>query len=61
MNDTTWHKSLKVEIFDFENDFKILTLKEKHVVLKNAKSLLRLQKENEVLHHGTPISQMAEA
>ena len=35
-----------VEPCNFENDFQILTLKEKRAVLKNARHLLELQKKD---------------
>jgi len=43
------HEGRKVENYNFESDFQILTIKEKRVILKNAKSLLKLQKEGGVL------------
>jgi len=39
----------KVGNYNFTSDFQILTLKEKRVILKNAKTLLKLQKEEDVL------------
>jgi hypothetical protein len=49
------HERLNVENYNFGSDFQILTLKEKRVILKNAKTLLKLQKEERVLiSGGTP-------
>jgi len=42
-------KSCNVETYDYSSDFKFLTKKEKREVLKNAKKLLKLQKENNAL------------
>lgn len=55
MNDMSIKDSCNVETYDYESDFQFLTLKEKHEVLKNAKQLLKLQKEDaemvaDVLH-----------
>jgi 3-keto-L-gulonate-6-phosphate decarboxylase len=49
MNDTTNHEGCKVEAYNYGSDFQLLTLKEKREVLKNAKSLLKLQRDNDVL------------
>jgi hypothetical protein len=46
MDDTAKQEGGKVETYDYENDFQILTPKEKREVLKNAKHLLNLQKED---------------
>jgi hypothetical protein len=53
MNDTAKHEKCKVEIYNYRNDFQILTSKEKRGVLRNAKTFLKLQKENEILLAGT--------
>jgi hypothetical protein len=39
----------KEEPYDYRNDFKVLTIGEKRAVLKTAKHLLKLQKENALL------------
>jgi hypothetical protein len=46
MNDTAKRKGRNVETYDYRNDFQILTSKEKRLILKNAKHLLKLQKGN---------------
>jgi len=46
MNDKTKKVEVNRESFDYSDDFSFLTLKEKREVLKNAKYLLRLQKDN---------------
>ena len=48
----------KVKNYNFASDFQILTSKEKRVILKNAKTLLKLQKEeNVLLSGGIPLPQ----
>jgi hypothetical protein len=54
MNGTANHEGRKVETYHYVNDFKLLTLKEKRGILKNAKSLLKLQRDNEVLCAAVP-------
>jgi hypothetical protein len=49
MNNMAKQENCNVETYDYENDFKFLTLKEKQVVLKDAIRFLKLQKENAVL------------
>jgi hypothetical protein len=49
MNDTAKQEEVKGEPCDYGKDFKILTRKEKRGILKNAKTLLKLQKENALL------------
>ncbi|GHU05890.1 hypothetical protein FACS1894147_12500 [Spirochaetia bacterium] len=46
MKDTAKQEGVKGESYDFGKDFKILTRKEKRALLRNAKTLLKLQKEN---------------
>ena len=46
MKNTTKQEGGKVEHYDYGSDFQILTRKEKREVLKNAKHLLKLQKDN---------------
>jgi len=52
MNNMVTPEKCKVENYNFAGDFQILTLKEKRVILKNAKTLLKLQKEEGVLLSG---------
>ena len=61
MNDTAKQKGYKVETYDYGNDFQLLSRKEKRGVLKNAKSLLRLQRENDVVSDNGHLSQREEA
>jgi hypothetical protein len=49
MNGTAKQERCKVETYHYVNDFQLLTLKEKRGILKNAKSLLKLQKDNDGL------------
>jgi len=49
MKNTVKQKGSKVETYDFGSDFQILTSKEKREILKNAKNLLKLQMENNIL------------
>jgi hypothetical protein len=35
--------------YDYSNDFKVLTKEEKREIVKTAKNLLKLQKENDLL------------
>ena len=46
MRNTLNHEDYNVDFYDYENDFQILTNKEKRGVLRNAKTFLKLQKEN---------------
>jgi hypothetical protein len=46
MNDAGKKEGRNVEIYNYGSDFQILTPKEKRRILKNAKQLLNLQKEN---------------
>jgi hypothetical protein len=56
MNNMINHERRKAYNFNFKNDFQILSLKEKRVVIKNAKSLLKLQKEEgSLFYEGTPL------
>jgi len=48
VNDMAIKNSCNVETYDYESDFKFLTLKEKRKILKNAKYLLKLQKGKNV-------------
>ena len=49
MNDTVKYEERKVESYNYGSDFQLLALKEKRGILKNAKTLLKLQRENDVL------------
>jgi hypothetical protein len=49
MKDTAKQEGVKGEPYDYSKDFKVLTLKEKRGVLKAAKNLLKLQKDNALL------------
>jgi hypothetical protein len=49
MNDTAKQEGCRVETYDYGIDFRFLTSKEKRGILKNAKHLLKLQKENNAL------------
>ncbi|GHV86972.1 hypothetical protein AGMMS50255_2680 [Spirochaetia bacterium] len=46
MKDRAKQAGDKGESYDFGKDFKILTRKEKRALLRNAKTLLKLQTEN---------------
>jgi hypothetical protein len=52
MNGTANHEGCMVETSTYGSDFQLLTLKEKKGILKNAKSLLKLQRDNAVLVAG---------
>jgi hypothetical protein len=54
MKDTAKQEGVKGEPYDYSKDFKILTRKEKRALLKNAKTLLKLQKENALLADTPP-------
>jgi hypothetical protein len=54
MKDTAKQEGVKAEPYDYSKDFKILTPKEKRGILKNAKTLLKLQKENNALLADAP-------
>jgi hypothetical protein len=49
MDDTANHEGCMVETYNYGSDFQLLTLKEKRGILKSAKSLLKLQRDNDVL------------
>ena len=49
MKDKARQAGVKGEPYDYSKDFRILTLREKRGILKNAKDLLKLQKENALL------------
>jgi hypothetical protein len=49
MNGTANHEERMVETYNYGSDFQLLTLKEKRGILKSAKSLLKLQRDNAVL------------
>ena len=49
MDDTARQEGRKAETYDYLSDFQILPLKEKRGILKNAKHLLKLQKEDAVI------------
>lgn len=49
MNDMAKKGDCNVETYDYRSDFKLLTRKEKCGVLKNAKHLLKLQRENNAI------------
>ena len=57
MNNTAKQAKYKVETCNYGSDFQLLTQKEKRGILKNAKTLLKLQRENSVLPAGAPLSQ----
>jgi hypothetical protein len=46
MKDTAEEEGVKGESYDYGNDFQLLPRKEKRGLVKNAKTLLKLQKEN---------------
>jgi hypothetical protein len=46
MDGTTKCEGYKVETYNYGDDFQLLTRKEKRDILKNAKFLLRLQRDN---------------
>jgi len=52
MNNMINHENRKVENFNFKDDFQILSLKEKRVIIKNAKTLLKLQNDEASLFSG---------
>jgi hypothetical protein len=45
MKDKAEQEGVKGESYDYGNDFKVLSLKEKRGLVKNAKTLLKLQKD----------------
>jgi hypothetical protein len=49
MNDKAEKEGVKEESYDYGNDFKVLPRKEKRGLVKNAKTLLKLQRENALL------------
>jgi len=49
MNDTVKKSGCNVEPYNYRNDFRILTPKEKSGILKNVKHLLKLQKDNDAI------------
>jgi hypothetical protein len=46
MKDKAEQEGVKGESYDFSKDFKVLSHKEKRELVKNAKTLLKLQREN---------------
>ncbi|GHV00373.1 hypothetical protein FACS189483_10390 [Spirochaetia bacterium] len=60
MKDKAKQEGVKGESYDYSKDFKVLTRKEKRALLKNAKTLLKLQKEN-ALSADTPPDPSMEA
>jgi hypothetical protein len=46
MDNTSKNEGCKVETYNFRNDFQLLTRKEKRNILRNAKLLLKLQRDN---------------
>jgi hypothetical protein len=54
MNYTAQQKGYKVETYNYGNDFQFLSREEKRGLLKNAKKLLRLQRENDVVGDRNP-------
>jgi len=50
MNDTEKQEMCKVENYDYESDFQLLTSKEKRQILRTAKDLYDLQKKNDDLY-----------
>jgi hypothetical protein len=49
MNNKAGKEGVKEESYDYDNDFKVLPRKEKRGLVKNAKTLLKLQRENALL------------
>ncbi|MDR2375087.1 MAG: hypothetical protein LBD96_01460 [Treponema sp.] len=49
MNDKTEEEEVKGEFYDYSNDFHLLSRKERRGLVKNAKHLLKLQRENAML------------
>jgi hypothetical protein len=60
MEYTARREAVKEEYYDCSKDFTILTLAEKRRVLKTAKNLLKLQREN-ALFADTPVCPPIEA
>jgi len=48
MDNTVKQEMCKVENYEYESDFQLLTLKEKRGILRNSRILLNLQKENDI-------------
>ena len=57
MNGTVKLAENKVETYDYKSDFLLLPLGERRAILKNAKNLLKLQRENNILLVGVPLPQ----
>ena len=49
MDNIAKQEGCKVETYNYVSDFQLLALKDKRGILKNAKTLLRIQQENEKL------------
>jgi len=60
MNDTAKQEGRKMESYDYKVDFQLLTSNEKRGILKNAQSLLMIQKESKALITGTFLEQKEE-
>ena len=54
MNNTEKQEKWKVENYKFESDFQLLTLNEKRRILKDAKVLLSIQKQNDISYSLLP-------
>jgi hypothetical protein len=54
MNVKAEKEGIKGESYDFSNDFQLLPCKEKRGLVKTAKTLLNLQKENALLAGPAP-------
>jgi hypothetical protein len=57
MYGTAKQEICKVEPYNYSNDFQLLTRKEKRNILRNAKFLLKLQRDNEGLIAVTTVPQ----
>ena len=57
MNEAAKLAENKVETYDYISDFLLLSLRERRAILKNAKNLLKLQRENNILLVGAPLPQ----
>jgi hypothetical protein len=60
MNDKAEKEGVKEESYDYGNDFKVLSRKEKRGLVKNAKTLLKLHWENALLADAPPPPNEAE-
>jgi hypothetical protein len=60
MEDTENRGSCKADVNNYGGDFLLLSLKEKRGILKNAKTLLKLQKDNALLSAEPPLRRSLE-